>query len=135
MELGILEVDNDDKIQYCNEAFRKIIGYAPEELIGKNATQLLLMDAKSRKAMATEHRTRVKGKESVYEINLQRKNKQVARVIISGVPLFDREGKVRGSVGIHWDVTAIRKMEKTLIDEKLKKEQELIEARLQAEDQ
>lgn len=135
MELGILEVDNDDKIQYCNEAFRKIIGYTDEELIGKCASQLLLTDAKSRKTMATEHDTRVKGKESVYEINLKRKNKEIARVIISGVPLFDREGKVRGSVGIHWDVTAIRKMEKALIEEKLKKEQELIEARLQAEDQ
>jgi PAS domain S-box-containing protein len=135
MELGILEVDNDDKIQYCNEAFRKIIGYTTEELIGNNASQLLLSDTKSRKTMTIEHTTRAKGKESVYEINIQRKNKQIARVIISGVPLFDREGKVRGSVGIHWDVTEIRKIEKALIEEKLKKEQELIEARLQAEDQ
>ena len=135
MELGILEVDNHDNIQYCNEAFRKIIGYTAEELLGKNASQLLLVDGKSRKSMEAEHRIRIKGKESVYEINIQRKNKQVARVIISGVPLFDREGKVRGSVGIHWDVTEIRKMEKALIEEKLKKEQELIEARLQAEDQ
>lgn len=135
MELGILEVDNNDKIQYCNEAFRKIIGYPIEELLGKNASELLLMDAKSKKMMAAEQTIRNKGKESVYEINIQRKNKQTARVIISGVPLFDREGKVRGSVGIHWDVTEIRKMEKALIDEKLKKEQELIEARLQAEDQ
>ena len=135
MELGILEVDNNETIQYCNDAFCKIIGYTSEELLGKNATELLLKDAKSKKLMAAENITRRKGKESVYEIDIQRKNKQIARVIISGVPLFDREGKVRGTVGIHWDVTEIRKMEKALIEEKLKKEQELIEARLQAEDQ
>jgi PAS domain S-box-containing protein len=135
MELGILEVDNNELIQYCNDAFCKITGYTSEKLLGKNATELLLKDAKSKKLMAAENITRRKGKESVYEINIQRKNKQIARVIISGVPLFDREGKVRGTVGIHWDVTEIRKMEKALIEEKLKKEQELIEARLQAEDQ
>lgn len=135
MELGILEVDKEDNIQYCNKAFRKITGYTDEELIGKNASKLLLADVKSRITIASENSIRSKGKESVYEINIQRKNKQMARVIISGVPLFDREGKVRGSVGIHWDVTEIRKMEKALIEEKLKKEQELIEARLQAEDQ
>lgn len=135
MELGILEVDNNDIIQYCNDAFRKICGYSNKELIDKNASALLLIDSKSRKTMTAEHKTRNSGRESVYEVNIQRKNKQVARVIVSGVPLFDRQGNVRGSVGIHWDVTEIRKMEKALIETKLKKEQELIEARLQAEDQ
>ncbi|MFZ9694382.1 MAG: PAS domain-containing sensor histidine kinase, partial [Chitinophagaceae bacterium] len=135
MELGILEVDNNDSIQYCNKAFEKIVGYLIEELLGKNASELLLNDSKSKKMMAVENRIRRKGKESVYEVNIQRKNKQIARVIISGIPLFDREGKIRGSVGIHWDVTEIQKIEKALMNERLKKEQDLIEARLQAEDQ
>jgi PAS domain S-box-containing protein len=135
MELGILEVDNDDTIQYCNEAFQKIAGYEREDLIGKNASGLLLPDKKSRKQIVQELESRNKGKESVYEINLLRKSGKIARVIVSGIPLFNNNGNVRGSVGIHWDVTDIRKMEKALIEEKLMKEKELLEARLQAEDQ
>ena len=135
MELGILEVDNEERIVYTNEALGKIAGYSAKEMIGEKASNLFLAHTKDRKKMEAERKIREKGRESVYEINLKKKDGQLARVIISGAPLFDNQGNIRGSVGIHWDVTGIRAMEQKLIDQKIKKEKELIEARLQAEDQ
>ena len=45
------------------------------------------------------------------------------------------KGKIRGSIGIHWDVTEIRELETKLLQESVQKEKELMEARLQAEEE
>jgi signal transduction histidine kinase len=45
------------------------------------------------------------------------------------------KGKVRGSIGIHWDVTEIRDLETKILFESVQKEKELMEARLQAEEE
>ena len=42
LELGVLEVDLDDRILYANHAFKKICGYNEEELIGHIAHELFL---------------------------------------------------------------------------------------------
>ena len=42
IKLGLLEVDNDDRILFANEAFCTITGYDQSELIGRNATGLLV---------------------------------------------------------------------------------------------
>lgn len=135
MELGILEVDKHENVVYTNKAFQKIVGYSMNEMQGKTASTLFLADGKSRKTMNAEHEKRNLGKGSAYEVNIKKKNGELAKLIISGTPLFDNQGNIKGSVGIHWDVTEIRKIEKALVSEKLKKEKELIEARHQAEDQ
>ena len=45
------------------------------------------------------------------------------------------KGKVRGSIGIHWDVTEIRDLETKILYESVQREKELMEARLQAEEE
>jgi signal transduction histidine kinase len=45
------------------------------------------------------------------------------------------KGKIRGSIGIHWDVTEIRDLETKILFESVQKEKELMEARLQAEEE
>jgi len=103
MDLGVMEVDIEEQILYANAAFERISGYTMEELKGKIASRLLLNANahQEKKTIREQERIRKKGQESVYEINLNRKTGEVATVIISGAPIFDIEGKVKGSVGIH----------------------------------
>ena len=135
MQLGVLEVDKQENILYANDAFLKITGYQFDDIKGKVAGELFCGDKESKEILSKQQKIRKQGIESAYEIRLRRKNNELATVIISGAPLFDKSGLVRGSVGIHWDVTEVRNLEKRLHEEKLTKEKELTEAKLQAEEE
>ncbi len=135
LELGVLEVDQEDRVIYTNEAFNKMLGYTSEEIQGKIAHALFLAKKEEVKTFEKNNALREKGKGSVYELTLQRKDGILITSVISGAPVFDFQGNVKGSVGIHWDVTKIRSMEKAMVEQEVRKEQELAEARLQAEDQ
>ena len=135
MNLGIVEVDSEEKILYVNRSFERISGYEEQELIGKVASKVFIKDENSQTINSQENRNRELGKEGLYEINVVKKDGSKAIWVISGAPTFDMKGKVRGSIGIHWDVTGIRALENKLLQESVKKEKELMEARLQAEEE
>jgi PAS domain S-box-containing protein len=122
MQLGVLEVDDQEKILYANDAFLAMSGYKAQELIGKKAVRLFIGDKESEKIIKQQQQIRKQGIESGYEIQLRKKNGTLATAIISGTPLFDTKGKIKGSVGIHWDVTGIRAMERSLLENKINKE-------------
>lgn len=42
MNLGLIEVDNNQMIQYANQSFCDVSGFEADELIGKNPSQLFL---------------------------------------------------------------------------------------------
>lgn len=135
MNLGIVEVDTEEKILYVNRSFERISGYEEYELIGKNASEVFIKDSDSQAINVQENRNRILGKEGLYEIKVIKKDGSTAIWVISGAPTFDMKGKVRGSIGIHWDVTEIRALENKLLLDSVKKEKELMEARLQAEEE
>jgi PAS domain S-box-containing protein len=134
MDLGMLEVDVEEYIVYSNRAFENITGYKFKEMIGQKASTLLLKSDKGKKVVAKQNSIRKKGKESVYELTIQHKNGQDINLIISGVPLYDIDGNFKGSVGIHWNVTELRKMEQKMIEDRINKEKELLETKLQSEE-
>jgi PAS domain S-box-containing protein len=127
MNLGIVEVDTEEKILYVNRSFERISGYEEYELIGKNASEVFIKDANSQAINSQENRNRILGKEGLYEIIVLKKDGSTATWVISGAPTFDMKGKVRGSIGIHWDVTEIRALENKLLIDSVKKEKELME--------
>ena len=135
MNLGIVEVDIDEKILYVNRSFERISGYEEHELLGKNASEVFIKDTNSQIVNIQENRNRILGKEGLYEIKVNKKDGSNAIWVISGAPTFDMRGKVRGSIGIHWDVTEIRALENKILADSVKKEKELMEARLQAEEE
>ena len=134
MNLGIAEVDNEENILYVNRSFERISGYDENELIGKNASEVFITDKEAHNLNQEESRNRALGKEGLYEIKVTKKDGTIAIWVISGAPTFDMKGKVRGSIGIHWDVTEIRALENKILIDSVKKEKELMEAKLQAEE-
>ena len=135
MNLGIMEVDKDERILYTNKSFERISGYNQDELIGQIAPELFLSDLSEKEINLQERRNREHGKEGLYELKIKRKDGKNATWVISGAPTYDMKGKIRGSIGIHWDVTEIRELETKILQESVQKEKELMEARLQAEEE
>lgn len=136
MSLGVLEVDTDEKILYANNSMLSISGYSREELIGKNPKELFVQDNKSSLQIHKKQNSlRIEKKSSVYELEVVKKDKTRANWVISGTPVFDIDGNIKGSVGIHWDVTKIKQIENELLNEKIEKEKAIMEASLKVEEE
>ncbi len=134
MQLGILEVDLEDKVKWANRSFEKLSGYSLKYLKGKKAFDLFLPDNITKKIMTNVSKTRAEKNESIYEIKMKKNKGELVDVVISGSPIIDMQGKVRGSIGIHWDVTEIRKMERKMEEDRLSRQKEIMQATLNAEE-
>ena len=135
LTMGIMEVDNDERIVFVNKSMENIVGFTSDELQGKIATDVFINKADLKKRMDKVAEERKQGKESVYEITLTRKNGEEVLVVISGAPTYNIDGSIRGSIGIHWDVTEIRRTQQELLNERITREQQLLETKLQAEEE
>lgn len=113
MELGLMEVGLDQTIIRSYPIFCDMVGYTAEELIGKNAEELFVPE-EFKPTLREQEQQRLKGKASVYEIQIKHKNGRRIWVLISGAPIRDKEGNVIGSVGIHYDITERRELEQHL---------------------
>jgi len=127
MQLGLLEVDNEQKILKVYDWFGDMTGYKAEELIGKNAEEVFLPQRITPK-MVEENEKRKNGESGVYEIQMTKKDGSLIWVLISGAPIFDQQGKVTGSIGIHYDITDRKKLQHDLeLAKQIAEEAELAE--------
>lgn len=129
MELGLLEVDNDQRIIRAYDRFCQMIGYSEEELVGKIAPELFI-SKDYEDVLATEQEKRAHGKGSSYEMKLVRKDGNPLWTIISGTPIIDEYGATIGSIGIHYDITDRKQLE-----QELEKAKQVAEEASQAEKQ
>ena len=113
MELGILEVDNNEIITKVYPKFCELVGYSEDELIGKNAIEILVPKT-ILNGFKTTINDRKKGLSSAYEIQISHKNGDIIDVIVSGTPLYDGNGNIIGSIGIHYNITDRKKIESEL---------------------
>ncbi len=115
MDLGILEVDNNEIILKAYPKFCEMVGYTENELLGKNAKEVFLpkleVDNYNNSIQA-----RQAGLSNAYEVQILNKKQEVLHVIISGTPIFNENGKVVGSIGIHYNITNRKRTEKELTE-------------------
>ena len=114
MNLGILEVDLEDKILYANQSFCDMSGYEEAELLGKNAGQFLLSGSSSR-LIRSKSRLRKAGISDAYEIEVKDRKGTGRYWLVSGAPNYNKKGVHIGSIGIHLDITAQKNLESELI--------------------
>jgi PAS domain S-box-containing protein len=122
MNLGLMEVNLDEVIQFVNNSFCEMSGYNAEELIGKNAGDLFVRGANTEIA-ETKNELRKGGISDAYEIGVNNKRGEQKWWLISGAPRYDDKGNLVGSVGIHLDITAQKKLELELLDARESAEQ------------
>jgi PAS domain S-box-containing protein len=113
MELGIIEVDLEERISYVNQSFCKMSGYNLNELMGKVASKFFLSED-GQKVMQEKNKLRNEGISDAYEIKIVNRFNQQKWWLISGGPSYDNNGNLTGSIGIHLDITNQKKLEKEL---------------------
>jgi len=107
MNLGLMEVDNNETILNVNNAFSKMCGYSPEELVGFKARDILL-DDKKQEYMQQKVKSRQEGVKDLYEMEILTKTGETKYWLISGGPNTNINGEIIGSIGIHLDITELK---------------------------
>ena len=134
MQLAVLKVDNAENIIWANKVFSSMTGYSNKELLGKNANKLLLFSEIEAKKMNHIIKDRKMNMSSFYEIKLKNKNGQLIDVIVNGSPLKDEKGKVIGSIGLHWDITQTKRLDRLIEEQRNAMQNEMMLSTLAAEE-
>ena len=104
MNLGLVEVNNDDEILMINQSFAEMSGYSEEEILGKKGGGVFQADPES-DIIEIENKKRQKGESNSYELRAKKKSGEIRHWLISGAPNYDVNGNLTGSIGIHLDIT------------------------------
>ncbi|WP_431126031.1 PAS domain S-box protein [Flagellimonas flava] len=111
MNLGLVEVDNDENILMVNHSFSDMIGLPTDELIGKNTEDVIHLYEEDREKLKQHNKKRKKGISDSYEVAVRVANGEKRFWLLSGAPRYDDAGNVVGSIGIHLDITDQKNLE------------------------
>ncbi|MEY2828652.1 MAG: hypothetical protein RIQ33_510, partial [Bacteroidota bacterium] len=114
MNLGLIEVDLNENIQFANQSFCDLSGYTLSELIGLNSENILPQASELALAKKIEFKNNVQS--DAYELKLTTKSGEQKWCLISGAPKYNDKGEWVGSIGIHLDITSQKRLEKDLIE-------------------
>ncbi len=122
----IWEVDVNGVYTYASPKLKDLLGYEPEEVIGKTPFDFMLPEEKVRVGILFEKIGREKKPFSGLENSCRHKDGQIVFLETNGVPVFDKNDEFCGYRGIDRDITQRKQAE-----EKLKKLNATLEARVE----
>ncbi len=129
LELGVLEIDNDQNIVHAYEEFCNMVGYSQEELVGRNVQEILL-PTEFHPVISQQQKMRNEGQAGSYELQIIKKDSSRLWALISGASIIDEHGVVTGSIGIHYNIT-----ERKLLEQELALAKQIADDARQAEKQ
>lgn len=113
MHDGLSIRDSKGLMSYNNPAFCNMLGYQPEELLGKPID--ILYDEANRRIISEQMAKRKKGAPTQsYEIELSHKDGRKITAILSPQDVYDAKEQHQGSFAIFTDITAIKQAEMAL---------------------
>lgn len=118
------EVNADSVYTYSSPAVKEILGYTPEEILGKTPFDFMLPDEAQRVGAVFQEIAVQQTPMRRFENRMQHKDGHEVILETNGVPFFDANGTMRGYRGIDHDVTQQRHIEA----ERANLQQHIIEA-------
>jgi two-component system cell cycle sensor histidine kinase/response regulator CckA len=110
----VWQVDENFVYTYASPRVRDLLGYEPEEVIGKTPFDLMPAEDAARVAKAAEAvRERREPLVALENVNLHKSGRRVI-LETSGVPFFDASGRFGGYRGIDRDITRRKAAEEAL---------------------
>ncbi|WP_430399954.1 PAS domain S-box protein [Flavobacterium sp.] len=110
MNMGLLEVDNNDTVLFANQSFCDMSGFSLLDLLGNKASELLI-ENKNRQIVEEKNSIRTNGISDSYEITAKTKTGETKHWLISGAPNYNLNGNLIGSIGVHLDITEQKNLE------------------------
>ena len=110
---ALMITDTHDRIILANSAVRDVLGYEPHEVVGKNATDLLLPQAQ-RNVFRDRLLRRLSGEAELYEAEMLRKDGTHIYAEVSASPYRDASGRIIGTLGAISDVSERKRLEDRL---------------------
>ncbi len=108
MTEGIILDDVDGVITFVNPAAARMLGYAPEELIGKHWAEIVPSD--QRHVIEETYERRRRGRSDRYEIELLGKDGKRLPALVSGSPRFEG-GEFVGTQAVITDISERKRAE------------------------
>lgn len=103
----------DNEIIYANDAFERITGYPPENVLGRNCR--FLQGAETSEASVEKMRDAIENREPVVaEVLNYRRNGEKFWNEVTIAPLYDEDGAVTHFVGFQRDITARKEAQQEL---------------------
>jgi PAS domain S-box-containing protein len=110
---GIITVDNADHILFVNKRLAEMLGYQPQEMIGKPAASFLT--AEGQVVAKAAFKRREAGLADSNDSTFLHRNGTEVLVHIAGTPVLDAKGNHIGSMGVVRDVTESRRLQSQLM--------------------
>ncbi len=110
---GLLITDGDDYILYANPRMVDLTGYSVRELLGKKASQMLLVP-QDWADMQARNLQRMQNQAETYEVQVTRKDGSIFCCRVNATPLQDNDGNIIGTLGVLEDITLAKKTENAL---------------------
>ncbi|PQJ15919.1 PAS domain-containing sensor histidine kinase [Aureicoccus marinus] len=111
MNLGLVEVDQEERILMVNQSFCDMLSLEQSELIGKRLWDMIDLTEENHAVVERMNGNRKDDKSDSYEINLQLLNGQTKTWFISGAPNYSEEGEFVGSIGVVLDISEQKELE------------------------
>ncbi len=105
---GVSVVDMEGRITYLNPAAATLLGYTPEDLLGKHWS--VLVPSGSREQVREADERRKKGVSDHYEIQMLRKDGTRVDVFVGGSPIFTG-GSLTGTIAVFTNITGLKSAE------------------------
>ncbi|MBN9692062.1 MAG: PAS domain S-box protein [Verrucomicrobia bacterium] len=120
MGQGLTITDESSCFVFANSAYGRLVGLAPEQLIGRSPVEFTFPE--DRPALAEAARRRLEGEISSYETRLRGASGQVVHALVTGVPRW-RGDRVVGTIATITDLT-----ERKHVEDELQRAKEVAES-------